>query len=359
LAITVSIYVMPADAYGCGHNRLIWPADVMRREGQPIVIVPPNGKQGFLAKTERQDDGTEKLISVQIPKDMDALVIQRPAHSLQPQMIDVLRSNKVAVIVDMDDDMSTIHSGNAAFQLYRHRSASPFSWKYAYESCKKATLVTTSTAALQKVYAKHGRGMVIDNYVPEAYLNYPKFETGCFGWAGTMKSHPDDPQVMGNAIQKLETEGYMFSVVGDGIGVKQALKLNADPPASGFVSLIDWASRIADSMDVGLAPLSATSFNTSKSRLKGIEMSAVGVPWVASPRSEYRRLVKESGAGLLAETPKEWYQKIKLLMDDEVLRKELTEAGREYMKDQTYEAQAWRQMEAWSKAIEMERGTTT
>ncbi len=173
----MKVYVIPADAHACGHNRLIWPANVLQKQGENIEMVPPRKGQGFLAKTTEGPNGEEILTSIRMPEDMDVVVIQRPAHPLQPQMIECLRQNKVAVVVDMDDDMSTIHPDNGAFQMYRHRSTSPFSWKWAAESCKRATLVTCSTRALLKTYAKHGRGMVIDNYVPKAYLGFNKPQT--------------------------------------------------------------------------------------------------------------------------------------------------------------------------------------
>jgi hypothetical protein len=107
---------------------------------------------------------------------------------------------------------------------------------------------------------------------------------------------------------------------------------------------------------VGIIPLAATAFNTAKSRLKGIEHFAAKVPWVASPRAEYRKLVRESGAGLLADTPKQWYELTKRLLTDDVFRKEQVEAGSHYVQDQTYQAQAWRWAEAWEQALKIQRG---
>lgn len=348
------IYVIPADSHGCGHYRLIWVYDVLKQQGHDVVLVPPKSGQGFLAKTMMNASGEEVLTSIQMPGDMDVVVIQRPAHPLQPQMIDILRQNGVAVVVDMDDDMSCIHPDNMAYHLYRPGSGSPFSWKHAVESCKRATFVTTSTQSLQRVYAKHGRGMVLDNYVPEAYLQFPKPETGNFGWAGTTKSHPNDLQVTGKAAQQLIDEGYRLQIVGGDARVRGALRLRDTPQMTGSVGIADWALSIADNLDVGMVPLAPTSFNTSKSRLKGIELMSVGVPWVASPREEYRRLAREAGCGLLADTPKQWYSQLKLLLTDDVLRKEQAEAGRTYMQDQTYQARAWLWMEAWTKAYELQ-----
>lgn len=351
----MKVYVLPADRYGCGHYRMIWPADVLRKSGHDVVIMPPNMKSGFLAKFSQDVNGDEHLTSIQVPADADVIVLQRPAHPLQPQMIDIMRANRIAVVIDMDDDMSTIDPANKAFHLYRPSSPTPLSWKWALESCKRATYVTASTAALLKIYARHGRGQVIDNYVPGAFLGFDKPTTNRFGWGGSVSSHPNDPQVAGPAVQKLIDAGHQFVTVGEEKGLKSAFRLKRDPACTGPTDLATFVQTMAQAFDVGIVPLAATTFNSSKSRLKGIEMSAVGIPWVASPRAEYRRLVKESGGGLLAEGPKEWYNHLHRLLTDEVLRKELAEAGKRYMEDQTYEQQAWRWLEAWTQAYQLER----
>lgn len=351
----MKVYLLPSDAHACGHNRLVWPANVLQQQGHDIVIIPPSKESGFLAKTEQMPDGSERIISLQIPEDADVMVFQRPAHPFQPQVINLLRQNGIAVVIDMDDDMSSIHPDNSAYHMYRHRSNTPYSWRHAADSCRLATYITTSTPQLQKVYAKHGRGQVIDNYVPATYLQYPRVDTGTFGWTGTVKSHPNDLQVTRPAVQQLIDAGWPFAIVGDQRGAKEALRLREDPPASGFVSLADWAKYIATTMDVGLIPLASTSFNASKSRLKGIEYWAVGVAWVASPRAEYRKLLKDAGAGALAETAKDWFREVDFLMKNEVARKEQIEAGFQYMQDQTYEQQAWRWWEAWETAYKIQR----
>jgi hypothetical protein len=266
----------------------------------------------------------------------------------------MMRRNGIAVVVDMDDDMSCIHPGNVAWETYRPRSSSPFSWKQAMESCKVATYVTTSTRQLQKVYARHGRGEALDNYVPEAYLSAEKPETGAFGWAGTTKSHPNDPQVTGGMVQRLIEEGFPFKVIGGKSSARTAFRLKQEVDSTGSVPLNIWAGAIASAIDVGLCPLASSAFNTSKSRLKAIEQMAVGVAWVGSPREEYRRLHRESGVGLMADTPKAWYEAVKLLMTDDVLRKEQVERGREWMLEQTYQKQAWRWAEAWETAYRIE-----
>jgi len=356
----VKIYVIPADAWACGHYRMIWPADTLRRQGYDVTIIPPSDETGFLVKTEEDDQGNQRLIDVKIPTGADVIVLQRPAHPLQPQLIKMLRDHGVTVVVDMDDDMSTIHPDNIAFRTYSTRSNTPFNWRNAAESCKLATLVTASTSALLRTYARHGRGVLVDNYLPEATLKYgapTAVAGGSFGWAGTTQSHPNDLQTTAPSIQRLINDGHEFRVVGGPSKVRQAARLKQDPPCTGTVGLDVWVETIAKTYDVGLIPLAPTSFNTAKSRLKGIEHFAAKVPWVASPRDEYRKLVRESGAGLLADTPKEWYSQTKRLLTDDVLYKEQVEAGTAYMQGQTFQANAWRWMEAWARAYDIQHGT--
>lgn len=353
----MKVVVFPADAYGCGHYRLVWPADVLRGQGHDVRISPPGKDSGLQAKTEtRTSDGAQRLVDVRIPEGVDVLVFQRPAHPLQPQMIQLVRSRGVAVVVDMDDDMSAIDPDNVAFHTYRPQSNTPYSWKHAAESCRAATMVTTSTRALQRIYATPGRGAVLDNYVPERCLEYDKPITGYWGWAGTTQSHPNDLQVSGRASQRLIDEGHPFRVVGGESNVRAAARLDEEPEYTGTVGLESWVRTIGETYDVGMVPLAPTAFNAAKSRLKGIEHLAAGVPYVYSPREEYRRLNRESGCGLPADNPKDWYSQLKRLLTDDVLRKEQAEMGKEYMKDQTYQANAWRWLEAWERAMELERG---
>lgn len=351
------VVVFPADAWACGHYRVIWPANVLQQEGWEIFIVPPNEKTGFQVKTTEDEHGKQILTELTTPE-CDLVVLQRPGHHLQPQLINALRLAGIAVVIDMDDDMSALSQHHVAFKMYSTRTNSDFSWRNALESCKLATLVTTSTTELQRTYAPHGRGMVLDNYVPESYMTFdePTPELR-FGWAGTVSSHPDDLQVCGNAVQKLVAEDHKFQVVGDGKHVGKLLRLGGDPEATGGTGLDQWERTIQRTLSIGMVPLAPTRFNTSKSRLKGIEYMAGGIPWVASPRQEYRRLTRESGCGLLADTPKDWYRQLKLLLTDDVLRKEQAERGLEYMRDQTYQAQAWRWAEAWTRAVEIQRSS--
>lgn len=355
----MKVMVLPADVAGCGYYRLIWAAEHLQSEGHDVTIQYPADKDIGLKvffEGESREDPNAIITDVEVPDGAEVIVMQRITHMWHAKVIPILRKKGVAVVIDMDDDLSCIHRKNQAWLNYHPLSNTPYSWRHAEESCRAATVVTLSTSSLLKVYAKHGRGEVIDNYVPDRYLRINAQQDEVFGWPGTTQSHPADLDTCGRAIQSLRDDGYQFRVIGPPSKVRTALKLKEEPEFTGVVKIFDWPGKIAE-LQVSMAPLEASQFNQSKSRLKLAEASSVGVPWVASSRTEYRRFHKDSGgAGIIADTPKDWYAGVKKLMDDEPLRKELGERGREFMRTQTIEKNSWRWLQAWTRAYEIEQG---
>ena len=353
----MKVLILPADLGGCGYYRLIWATEQLQKQGYDIEVEWPAKDSGF--EIHFAEDGVT-ITDFKLPGsgNPDVVVMQRVSHMWHLQVIPLFRKRGIAVVIDMDDDLTCIHPRNTAYWNYNTRSNTPFSWKNAEMACKDATYVTVSTPSLLPTYAKHHRGQVIDNYIPASYLDITSDrDDEVFGWAGTVDSHPTDLQVVGKAVPQLQREGYRFRVIGPGgEGVKTQLRMDALPEATGIVKMDEWAQAVSQ-LSLAMAPLEQSQFNASKSRLKVLEANSVGVPYVASPRSEYRRYHKASGGGLLADSPKEWYAHIKRLMDDESLRKELGEQGREYCRTQTIEGNAWRWLEAWQTAYEIQRSS--
>lgn len=344
------VLVYPADLGGCGYYRLLFAAMHLQSLGHDIVIEWPGKETGFEVYLE-----DEKPIDFKLPCDnVDVIVMQRISHVWHTSVVPLMQSKGIAVVVDMDDDLSNIHRDNAAYWNYHPRNIkTPFSWKHTEQVCRAAAMVTVSTKSLLKKYAGHGRGAVIDNFIPEHYLDIVPIREHkpVFGWAGTIQSHPADLQVCGPAIRTLVNQGHKFKVIGPGHKVKEYLRLEQEPESTGVVQLANWASALTQ-LDVGMVPLEPSAFNTSKSRLKGLEYNSLGIPYVASSREEYRKFHRESGGGFLVDTPKTWIKAIGDLMTNETLRKELGERGRAFAETQTIEQNSWRWWEAWTQAHE-------
>jgi glycosyltransferase involved in cell wall biosynthesis len=343
------IYVMPVDEWGCGYYRLIWATQVLKHRGLGVKLIQPGKHRLFLTEDNK----------VVVPPDTELVVMQRPASVFHVLLTDALRKAGIAVVIDMDDDITAIDPKNFAYTYYRHSKSKHYSWRYTVEACQQATFVTTSTPGLLDVYGVRDRGVVLPNCVPAAYLTMAPSEMISFGWSGNTLSHYNDLTVMNPAPQRLIDEGYVFNVVGGDEHIATALRLREAPPMTGDIGIFEWASTIRDYIGVGIVPLANTKFNRGKSWLKGIEYMAMGIPWIASPREEYRRLRAKSGCGTMAETPKQWYEAVKKLLDDKAFRQAEVEAGRAFMQGLTYEAQAWRWAEAWDTAIKLQRGRMT
>jgi hypothetical protein len=351
----VKVVIYPADRSGCGHFRLIWPGELLAAAGHDVHVVRAEDRQVRLVM--EHDTVRDVLVEA------DVVVFQRLTHRWMADAVPVLRAKGVAVVVDVDDDLTSVHPSNPAWvgmhparegtrgpggQVHRH------SWRNLSAACRDATLVTVSTPALLPVYAAHGRGQVLFNYLPDLYDNLPHTDSDVIGWPGSYHSHPNDPEVVGGAVARLVEEGVTFVMRGDPTGAGVAFGLAADPPGGG-VPLEQWPRAVAE-LGVGIAPLADTRFNRSKSWLKPMEMCAAGVPWVASPRAEYRRL-HAMGAGVLADRPRAWYRELKRLHGSAALRAEMSEAGRAVAAQLRLADHAWRWAEAWELAFEMQRAT--
>lgn len=341
----MKVVVFPADSFGCGYFRMIWPAEALRAAGHDVTVVKQAERELLIHLNPRGE-----VVNVSIDPGVDVVVFQRTTHDYLVRVVRFLVGNGVAVVVDVDDDLSAIHPSNPAWTslhpkgrgvLLDNGAPNMHSWQNLVEACRHASLVTVSTPALLSVYAAHGRGAVLPNCLPDHYYGVERVDSDVVGWPASLHSHPNDPAALGNAVARLVGQGAQFRIVSDPAGCGRAFGLATDPPGSGSVDLLGWPAAVA-TLGVGIAPLADTRFNRSKSWLKVLEMSAVGVPWVASPRAEYAKF-HALGAGLLADRPKDWVRKLSALRGSADLRAELSEKGRAV-------AEAWRvrdRAEAW------------
>lgn len=346
----MNVICFPADDIGSGNYRISWPAQYLKGAMGYNVALGLIGRRGS-GLFEITTDSMGKIKSVLMPPGTDVVVFQRISRRIHAEALLWLRDQGIAVVHDMDDDLSRIHTRNIAYSNYEDPDG--HSWKWCELACKNATLVTTSTARLGEVYG-FGHSRVIDNYVPGSYTELGHRDSDILGWGGSTGAHPEDLATAGRSVRRLVDEGHRFIVVGPKSDVRAQLHLKREPVYTGKIAMMKWAEGLS-LLGVGIAPLQDSLFNESKSRLKLIEMSSVGVPWVASPTREYKRFHAESGTGILASSPNEWYRGLKQLVDDPVLRAEMGAAGREFARTQTIEGNAWRWWECWTEALKLQR----
>lgn len=349
------VIVYPADSAGCGSFRLIWPGESLAGQGYDVRVLGPRERDVRLRM-----DG-ERVVDV-LDVDPEAVyVFQRLTHNRMAQAVPIIRDKGAAVVVDVDDDLSSIHPKNPAYNVYHpRRGDSHHSWHNLADACREATLVTVSTPGLLKVYAKHGRGHVIYNHLPDMYYGIEHQDSDRIGWPASLHSHPDDPSALGGAVSRLCGPERPFHVVGDPTGVAEAFALSDGVlGVSERIDVRGWPQKVSDMIGIGIAPLADTRFNDCKSWLKPLEMSALGIPWVASPSPEYMRLISrghDGDIGAVAGTSRRWHKELSRLVQSPALRQERSEAARGVAETLRISQNAWRWLEAWDRAAAIRRG---
>lgn len=351
----MKVHVYPQDKFACGAFRMVWPSETLRANGHDVTIVDVAERE-----LEALTDIHGEVVGVRHVPDVDVIVFQRVTHRLIAGLIKVLRREGIATVVDIDDDLEAIHPSNPAFTMLHPsnvgkntvgRGPNAHAWTYLMQACREATLVTVTTPMLLERYARHGRGVVLPNYLPAHYYGHERVDSDVIGWPASLHSHPDDPSAVGPAIARLVNAGAKLTVVGDPLFTGRAFGMSKDVEG-GSVPMEDYPAAVAK-LGIGIAPLADTRFNAAKSWLKPLELSALGVPWVASARVEYDRLHRR-GAGLLASAPKDWYRQLKALQESPQMRAELSAAGRNTAEGMKLEDHAWRWMDAWAYARQLQ-----
>lgn len=354
----MKVVVYPADSHGCGHHRLIWVSEILKNQGHNVELVKPDERAVTLIVNNH-----DTVQDVRVADDVDVVVFQRVTHTYIGQAVKILRRKGIATVVDVDDDLTRIHPSNPAFDALHPRRYGKLkngqrhlhSWNILTEACKNATLVTASTEALLPRYARHGRGIVLHNYLMDHYYDIPREDSDVIGWPASLHSHPTDPSAVGNSIARLLSQGATFRVFSKPDGIKKEFGITGAQEFEWInpIELYDWPKQIAK-IGIGIAPLVDTKFNASKSWLKPLELAACGVPWVGSPRIEYKRL-HNKGCGFLVDRPKDWYKTLKMLRSNPLMRADASEAGRNVAAQLKLRDHAWRWMEAWEEAVRLER----
>jgi glycosyl transferase family 1 len=321
----VKVNVLCIDDDASADYRLVWPAAALVADGADVEV----HRLGTSAATVR---------------DADVLVFNRPIRQAQADVVEELVDEGRRVVIDMDDDFDHLPLTHAMYGI---------DTSHLHRACKVASAVTTSTPALTSLYG-YGHGITAPNYVPDDYLHVQPAaehahpgEVWC-GWYGSLGAHSTDLQVTGGGVGKalVTTPGAQLVFTGHKQQlpeVKQRLRYKGIARATGFMTL-EMLPETLVNYDVGLVPLADITFNISKSHLKGLEFASCGVPFVASPTPEYRRL----GLGVLARFPNDWYRATKRLLQDSDHRAEVAAAGRERASQLTIEGNCQQYWDAWT-----------
>lgn len=337
-------WVSLPDRDGCGHFRAIWPGQAV--DGDEVRVE-------FVERLPMTIDESGHVTAMD-ELGCDVFVMSRPLRRLNYESIAVMQAQGVAVVVDIDDDFECLDPRHMSYKRVQPKYNRESNREWLRKACGQADLVTCTTPALAKRYASHGRAVVLPNRIPRAMLGVLPGEPRdgrTVGWGGYVETHPQDLlATRGGVAQACKETGARFVVVGSGRKVVEQLGLDdVEFETTGPAEFVDYPHAIAQ-FDVGIVPLANSKFNAAKSALKGLEMAAVGVPFVASPTDDYWRIA-EQGIGLLAEwKSRKWRQGVVELLRNRDEYAEQMRTG--VIEHHLLEDHAWRWVEAWERALE-------
>lgn len=346
-----------ADRGGCGFYRIIWPGQAAKAQGLDVeVFTDEDGALASVGAICVDDEmGVPEVIDVAHPE-CDVVVLQRPLNRQLVALIPFMQARGVAVVVEVDDDFHSIHPHNVAGRASDPKANPEMNRDWLMLACRMADLVTTTTPALAERYGRHGRYSILPNMLPDHAFDHarpaPSGADVWLGWTGTVATHPDDLQVtdgcLGPILRRYSTGMY---VVGDGRKVRETLRLPDSVPwhAEGWVPIDDYHDALS-AMDVGIVPLADTDFNRAKSWLKGLEMAASSIPFVASGTPEYQRL-GFAGAGLVVHKPRQWEGAVKALLGSKGYRDEVGGQARQAVDHMRYSRTVEQWEAAWTVAL--------
>lgn len=244
------------------------------------------------------------------------------------------------LIMDLDDDYFNLPEHHIARKMGYEEGGNKRIALSVHITLVDAIFV--STEPLKKSIEKHLENMgalkpvyVLPNCCrPSDWKPQEKSNELVIGWHGST-THDEDIKMVLPAMERISDEyGAILELVG---GIRQEmadyiretypkLKVRFVPGVAGWVGFPELIqSRF---WTIGLAPILDNQFNRSKSHIKWLEYSLIGVPTIASKVYPYYMpiqgtpTIEDNKTGILAE-PDQWYDKIKYLLDNPTERSQI------------------------------------
>ena len=205
---------------------------------------------------------------------------------------------------------------------------------------KNVDFVTVNGHYLQEYSMSFNRETAIVHDPIDTMLFSPRLNSRkkgvTIGWEGNPKMHYENLAMLIKPLERLSREfDLRFKIVsylGD-LRVNQLFKglektMKIDYGSDRWIPLEDFAECMSD-FDILVSPLQKTAWYEGKSGFRaGIGM-AMGIPVVASPVGEQKYVIRQGINGFLAVTQEDWYQYLKILIEDGRLRRSMGHNGRE------------------------------
>lgn len=245
-------------------------------------------------------------------------------------------------IVEVDDNYVDVPTWNEAY--YGFRNGSPYR-RIGLDCMRNADALMVTTPHLGETY-----GAVNDNiYVIENSLDFKgdrkfvgwdkvsirKHKGVRLGWIGG-RAHFDDLMMVAPVLREILIKNPDVTLCLVNSALQRSCELLKKPYPFEGLSNVHYADRsvainryakfaASFGFDIGLAPLVDCNFNRSKSNLRWLEYSALGIPTIASDVGHFSKTVENWETGLLIpeNDPEKWRSAIQLLIEERPIRERI------------------------------------
>lgn len=262
----------------------------------------------------------------------NVMVFQRANSQLLLQKMRMAKDFGIKTIYDIDDDVFNTPPG---FQKPYDFYSRPDVQEAITQLMNTADAATCSTYELAKSLApriplkpKFVLENALDAFMWDAIYHEKqtqKKDTVTLGWMAS-GSHVIDAPLVRDVLKTLmhDYPNLRIHCIGwigfNELGLEEYKdRITVD----GWVEISDLPRAMMD-FDIGLAPVADNPFNRSKSNIKWLQYSALGIPTVASPLPPYKD-IRHGKDGLLAteNRPGSWEDCLRSLIESESYRKQM------------------------------------
>lgn len=269
--------------------------------------------------------------------DCDVILMQRFMHDTIPEQVLRARAAGQVVIQDIDDWYWGLNPENLAFKMTHPKYNEKENIKHYQQTVVNSSGVLTSTDFLNEQMSEWNDFVIttentveFSKFTPRHHKASPDSGDLRIGWVGSTAHRSGDVETMKGLANQFQGMGYRWCHTGH-------IPNPAYPPLAGKLGLDEEDVETTEfllpenypdgfNFDVGLVPLNLIRFNDAKSFIKGLEYTAAGVPFLAAPSREYRRLLDEYGVGFRLKKPADWVKAARKLRDPDY-RQEVADAN--------------------------------
>ena len=315
--------VMLKDRTGSGYWRMVFPAR-------------------YMDKSDIFIDITAAGVSFDSLLEYKTVFVQRTHDWESYYLLERLKNAGKRIVYDIDDDIFNLDRDNPAARVIGRDE------QMAAVACMKlADEVTVTTHALQTVIRNATEGVeatIVPNAINPDEGWIPTPVTGSqdgfkrIFWQGG-ETHGEDWEECADAVDAVMCERADVRLVILGYFPPILWRLIQKPAWKGKVEFLEFKDpetyfQIMKFVraEVGLAPLRNTVFNRSKSELKFLEYSMVGMPTVASKVEPYE-VIEHGKTGFLVKSSDEWYNAIVTCLDDKTKRFPMIQEARNLVRE--------------------------